>query len=225
MKLSQEEQEAASKSRFLYSRAWKIYELFFFRLLGYRRAAEALLSAEVHLKSENRVLDAGSGTGLLTRALYRSSMSEGLESVRFHSFDLTPEVIDGLEAWISKTGASGIETAVFNVLDLSVRPEGWGQYDQIVSSAMMEYLPRSSLAAALKGLGSLLNENGKFFLIITRANPITNLIVGRLWRSNLYTRTELAGIIEEAGFKQVHFKEFPGLYKWFGKFMIAVEMN
>lgn len=225
MVLSIEEQEAARRAKSFFSWAWRIYDFFFFRLLDYGPAVEAYLKSEIHLKSGSRVLDAGAGTGLLTRNLHEMARSADIDAVAFHAFDLTPGMINQLEKWKASHGARGIETACFNVLDLSARPEGWGEYDHIVTSAMMEYLPRASLATALRGLGELLAEGGRMTLIITRANPSTNFVVGKLWRSNLYTRSQLAEVIGEAGFEHFSFEKFAGKYAAMNNSVIIAQMH
>lgn len=221
--LSQEERAAASKAQQLFSRAWRIYEIFFFHLSSYRVAVRAYLASNVKLKAGDMVLDAGCGTGLLTRALFAQAEAAKISGVTFHAFDLTPQMIGKLEAWV--TPGTGVETAIFNVLDLEARPPGWDVYDHIVTAAMMEYLPRASLATALEGLGKLLKPDGSLLLFITRRNRLTDLIVGKLWRSNLYSREELSDVIFDAGFENVAYRDFPGKYKGFGRSMIIVEMS
>jgi cyclopropane fatty-acyl-phospholipid synthase-like methyltransferase len=221
--LSREERAAAAKAQRLFSGAWRLYEVCFFHLSSYRAAVRASLASTVKLKAGDRVLDAGCGTGLVTRALFAQAEAANISGVTFHAFDLTPQMIGRLEAWVSP--GTGVETALFNVLDLEARPPGWDVYDHIVTAAMMEYLPRASLATALEGLGKLLKPDGSVLLFITRRNRVTELIVGKLWRSNLYSREELSAVISDAGFENVAFREFPGKYKRFGRSMLIAEMS
>jgi len=223
--LTPDEQQVTNQAESFFSKAWRVYDFFFFRLLGYGPAVRAFLTQSVHLKSGDRVLDAGCGTGLLSKCLHRNASSAKIDDITIHAFDLTPQMLNQLEAWIEQTGAKGIETALFNVLDLDARPSNWGSYDRVVTSAMMEYLPRSSLAKALRGLGSLLVENGSLLLVITRRNFLTNLMVGKLWRSNLYSREELEQLINDAGFENIVFRDFPGRHKYFGWSVHIVEMR
>lgn len=225
MPLTPKEQQAAAQAQSFYAKAWRVYDFVFFRLVRYGAAVRAYLAKNVRLEPGDKVLDAGCGTGLLTKTLYTTAQAAGINNVTFHAFDLTPQMLGALDDWVASEGASNVETALFNVLELADRPEGWDTYNWIVTSAMMEYLPRTSLALALKGLRTLLSEDGRLLLVITRRNWLTNVAIGKLWHSNLYTRRELRDIIRQAGFESVTFKDFPGVYKGFGRMVILVEMN
>jgi hypothetical protein len=73
----------------------------------------------------------------------------------------------------------------------------------------MEYVPRDRFADALRGLRERLKDGGRFVLFVTRRNPLTRLLIGRWWHSNLYSAPELTQAFTVAGFSQVRFPEFP----------------
>ena len=52
-------------------------------------------------------------------------------------------------------------------------------------------------------------------LFITKRNWVMKPLIGRWWRSNLYTRPELLAAFEQAGFLRVVFRKFPLLYRTF----------
>jgi hypothetical protein len=52
-------------------------------------------------------------------------------------------------------------------------------------------------------------EEGRFVLFMTRRNPLTRLLIGRWWASNLYTADELADAFQRAGFSRFAFRSFP----------------
>jgi hypothetical protein len=74
---------------------------------------------------------------------------------------------------------------------------------------MLEYVPRDRFVDALHGLRARLHTDGRLVLFITRRNPLTRLLVGRWWRSNLYTAPELRSAFQAAGFSTVSFRSFP----------------
>ena len=92
-------------------------------------------------------------------------------------------------------------------------PEDWNEFDLIVSAAMMEYLPKTSFVNALSQLKSRLIEGGSLVLFVTRDNRFTRLLIGRWWKANCYREAEVEKYLRQAGFSNVTFSSFPGLYK------------
>jgi len=95
------------------------------------------------------------------------------------------------------------------VLHLDTLPADWRDYDLIVSASMLEYVPRERFAEALRGLRERLKYGGRLVLFITRRNPLTNVLIGRWWQSNLYAAPELVEAFRAAGFSRVSFPGFP----------------
>ena len=74
---------------------------------------------------------------------------------------------------------------------------------------MLEYVPRAQFVDALRGLRMRLGAGGRLVLFTTRRNPLTRVMIGRWWRSNLYTARELAEACDRAGFSSVSSPGFP----------------
>jgi hypothetical protein len=90
-----------------------------------------------------------------------------------------------------------------------VLPADWQNYDLLLSASMFEYLPRKSFAAALAGVRLRIAPHGRMLLFITKDNFVMRPLVGRLWRSNLYTARQLLDVFASAGFSDVSFLRFP----------------
>jgi cyclopropane fatty-acyl-phospholipid synthase-like methyltransferase len=114
-----------------------------------------------------------------------------------------------LRATLDRRGILGIELVEANVLGLDALPAAWRDYDLAVSASMLEYVPREQFVDALRGLRARLKDGGRFVLFITRRNPLTRIMIGSWWRSNLYTAPELADAFERAGFARLSFRGFP----------------
>jgi cyclopropane fatty-acyl-phospholipid synthase-like methyltransferase len=220
---NKKEIEAKARAQALYDSKTKLYEVLFIHAIGYGAAVRAYLNRQVDLSGISKVLDAGCGTGLLTRTLWQRAKKEGA-SVQFHGFDLSPKMLERFVGWMMRENIRDIELSELNVLDLSDRPDHWKGYDLIVTSAMLEYVPRDSLATALFGLREMLAPGGKLLLIITRRTWLTSWFVGNWWDAELYQQTELAELTKNAGFESVHFRPFPGRYRIAGHWLIVVEM-
>lgn len=165
------------------------------------------------LRSNLRVLDAGCGTGTVTLALREALLSRDLQLGALLGFDLTPKMLESFRETLQVQGIEGVKIAQADVLQLDTLPDGWGNVDLIVSSAMMEYLPRERMVDALRGLRLLLNETGSFLLFITRKNWLMRPLIGHWWSANLYQGAELQESFHLAGFTTFAFRSFPFPYK------------
>ncbi len=101
-----------------------------------------------------------------------------------------------------------------DVLQLNLLPPDWKDYDLIISSAMLEYLPREKLPDTLRGLRARLNETGKFVLFISRRNGLMQPLIGRWWHANLYSAEELREAFHRAGFSTIDFGKFTFPYNY-----------
>ena len=180
----------------------------FIRAVMYPQGLHAFFLESALLRPQLRVLDAGCGTGVLTLALRDALVHRGLALRSFHGFDLTPAMLDRFRMILQRRAIEDVTLTQANVLDLAALPSGWTDYDPVVSASMLEYVPRTQLVDALKELRSRLAQDGQFVLFITRRNPFTRLLIGRWWRSNLYTAGEIADAFRAAGFSHFAFRGF-----------------
>ena len=195
----------------------------FVRFVRYPEAIRAYFLRSSLLGSGLRVLDAGCGTGIVTLALRDALLRRGLAPGLMRAFDLTPAMLERFREMLAKRGIQGIELAQADVLDLSRLPASWGKHDLVVSASMLEYLPPTHLSTALRGLRSLLKEGGSFVLFITRRNWLTRPLIGRWWRSNLYTKSELERAFLEAGFESFVFRKFPSRFRYLALWGYVIE--
>jgi SAM-dependent methyltransferase len=181
----------------------------FIRAVRYPQGLRAFWLASPLLHPGLRVLEAGCGTGALTFAVWDAAERRGIRLGAFDAFDLTPAMLDRLRASQQRCSVGGIRLAEANVLQLDTLPADWRDYDLMVSASMLEYVPRERFANALHGLRERLKDGGRFVLFVTRRNPLTRMLIGRWWQSNLYTAPELMQAFRAAGFSRVRFPGFP----------------
>jgi len=139
------------------------------------------------------------------------------------AFDLTPTMLERFREELVRLGIADIELAQADILALDRLPASWSNYDLVVSASMLEYLPPTRLSTALRGLRSLLKEDGTFVLFITRRNWLTRLLIGRWWESNLYEDSELDQAFRVAGFTSIAFRTFPPRFRYLGLWGYIIE--
>jgi ubiquinone/menaquinone biosynthesis C-methylase UbiE len=187
----------------------------FIRSVGYPLAIRAYFGQCPFLRTGLRILDAGCGTGVVSLAVRDALLARGFTVGGIDGFDLTPAMLDRFRRSLEKRGIGEVRLAEANVLELGELPATWDHYDLVVSASMLEYVPRDSLPTALGGLRMLLRESAAMVLFITKQNWLMKPLIGRWWRSNLYTRSELQAAFEHAGFSRISFPHFPLLYRTF----------
>jgi SAM-dependent methyltransferase len=195
-------------ARLLFTQRPDVYTRFI-RAVRYPQGLRAFWDASPLLRSGLHILEAGCGTGALTFGVWDAAVQRGVSLGRLDAFDLTPAMLDRLRAAIVHRDITGIRLAEANVLHLDTLPTDWRDYDLIVSASMLEYVPRDHVPDALRGLRERLKPGGRFVLFMTRRNPLTRVLIGRWWQSNLYTASELREAFRAAGFSGVTFPGFP----------------
>lgn len=220
-----EERFAVEKTREFFTRRAAFYDFAFFKLSPFMPLVRSLLADRKLLACNMKVLDAGTGTGLMTRVLYPLARDAGLSNVVFHAFDLTQAMLDVFQRWIRAEAAEGaISTRVQDVLQLETLPAEWRDYDLIVTSTMLEYVPRASLPKAVSGLLGLLKPGGKLVWLLSGRTPSMRLFVGWLWRANLYRKSELDVVLAEAGAVNFEYLALPRPYPT-TKHLLVVEIT
>jgi cyclopropane fatty-acyl-phospholipid synthase-like methyltransferase len=180
-----------------------------------RNAIRGFLESSGLLRPQLRVLDAGAGFGTATFALLDALRGRDIEPQTIDGFDLTPAMLDRFQAELDSRGLTRIRLNRANVLELDQQlPPSWSNYDLIVSTSMLEYVPKSNLAQALSALKARLAPDGTVLVVITRKNWITWILVERWWRAARYSREELRRAFAAAGFGFLVFSRFPLRYSW-----------
>ena len=191
----------------LYAKRADSYERLFINFLGWRKELETFFWKSDYIHSNFKVLDAGCGTGVVTKALFQLANRKVGGRVQFHAFDITEQMLEVFQQWIAKQGANNIEIQVADILAIDTLPAYWKNYELIVASTVLEYLPRDKVEYALMNLKQLLGRGGVLLIFITKCNFITRWLAKKWRKTNLYDRQEIGALLSNAGFVKSEFKK------------------
>ncbi len=155
-----------SKTQNFYDRIAEVHN-FALQVNGYRKSvAKYLQKIDLELDSDSLILDAGSGTGIVTAGFYDAKF----EPNRVVDLDLSfnsLQVSRGEFRKDKKIDSSYISAVQGNILDL---PFSDNTFDLVLTCGVLEYVP---LDDGLKEMSRVVKEGGKLVLI-----PIKPSIVG-----------------------------------------------
>ena len=214
--------KASNSVQKLYTERASFYDRLFIDFLGWGKELQRFFQNSDYLHPNDKILDAGCGTGVITRVLYEFAGDKGYQGIQFHAFDLTQKMLDVFQEWITQHEANNIELHQADVLELEVLPSNWNDYDMIVSSTMLEYLPAEKVLEALRNLMQLLKSDGILLLFVTRRNLITRWLAEKWWKTKVYEESEILSILRLLGFNEIISRKLsPG---WSGSIM-AIEAH
>jgi len=183
-----------------YSKRARFYDLIT-RVLGHDRSIRKFFKSRNYLRPGMKILDAGCGTGAVTRVLIEIAAESQIGNLQFFGFDLTERMLRIFRERIDYKKTQ-VKLCKADVLDLKNQlPADWKNFDFIVSCGMLEYIPSDRFVETLVGLKRLLKPSGKLIIFISRKNLAGRLIIERFWKAKLFEKDEIRSAIEAAGFK------------------------
>ena len=181
-------------------------------LLCYPQGLARFFAHAPFLRPDLKVFDAGCGTGAATLALHTALAERGWQPAHVDAFDLTRSMLSRFRQALQRADITGVEPAVADVHHLNTLPATWQDYDLIVSSAMLEYLPQPALPAALQGLRQRLRPEGTLVVFISRRSALIVSLITKGWHAQLYGKSKLRAAFQQAGFGNVASERFPFPY-------------
>jgi len=158
---------ARKKTQSFYDRIADVHN-FALKLNGYRRSvAKYLRSLDLELGPDSVVLDAGSGTGIVTMSLLDSGFKPKTVvalDLSFNSLRLSREQFE------KKKKYSPVEVVHGNIITL---PFAENTFDMVMTCGVLEYV---NLDDGLKELSRVLKPNGKLVLLPVKAGIVGSML-------------------------------------------------
>jgi ubiquinone/menaquinone biosynthesis C-methylase UbiE len=155
------------KTQSFYDRIADVHN-FALKLNGYRRSvAKYLRSLDLEVGPDSVVLDAGSGTGIVTMSL----LDSGFKPKQVVAVDLSFNSLRvSREQFCKKKRYSPIDVTQGNILTL---PFTDGTFDLVMTCGVLEYV---NLDDGLKELSRVLKPNGKLVLLPVKAGIVGSML-------------------------------------------------
>ncbi len=194
------QKRAKTKTQSFYDRIADVHNLAL-KVNGYRKSvAKYLRSLDLNIGSESLVLDAGSGTGIVTLGF----QDTGFRPRKTIAFDLSGNSLKIAREQFAKEkkiDASNIESVQGNVLDL---PFAENTFDLVLTCGVLEYV---SLDAGLKELSRVLKPGGKLVFIPVKPSFVGS-VLELLYNFKIHPMSEVVKISQRY-FEIVGNHEFP----------------
>lgn len=164
------QKRAKTKTQSFYDRIAEVHNLAL-KVNGYRKSvAKYLRSLDLQIGPESLVLDAGSGTGIVTLAF----QDAGFRPRKMVALDLSANSLtiarDQFRKERRKVDAKNIESVQGNVLDL---PFDDNSFDLILTCGVLEYV---SLDAGLRELARVLKPGGNLVFIPVKPSFVGSVL-------------------------------------------------
>lgn len=193
--------------RNLYDRNGAGYDRLFHRMLRVHEPVHALCRHRRYLDRPGmKVLDAGCGSGMFSRALFRED--PGGATAGYYGFDISRSMLDAFRDENQRIGLRDVQLELADATRPGLLPR-WTGFDLIVTCGMLEYC-RDDLSGVLRQLLEKLQPDGRLVMVLARDNLLTGPLLQH-WGTRGINREEIQKALDSLGLASgSSFQTLPG---------------
>jgi ubiquinone/menaquinone biosynthesis C-methylase UbiE len=188
----------------------------FINLFLYPQGMRHFILGHVTLKDGQKILDAGCGTGIISRAMAEKGARENLSHLEQYAFDISPAMLEVFRS------ACNFPVDLRR-LDVRTLPYPENHFDLILTAAMLEYVP--NIAEALSSLKRTLKSGGLMYIFMSRKSALNDLLFRPFGKPRCYSPRELTSILKGIGFSNIHRESFGPAFFWLNLWGFILKMT
>jgi len=170
----------------------------------YPAGIRSFINRKVSIRAGDRILDAGCGFGILSKAIHEKAVRAGLSDVEQHAFDISPHMLEEFRKQCRFA-------VVVQQLDVRQLPYPDEYFELILTAAMLEYV---DIEGGLASLRRVLRPGGCLYVFMSRDTALNRSLFQPFGNPKCYAPSELRAILEKLGFSTVEQQSFPPRFFW-----------
>ncbi|RJP24243.1 MAG: methyltransferase domain-containing protein [Candidatus Abyssobacteria bacterium SURF_5] len=171
----------------------------------YPQGMRSFVFRKIDVRDGEKILDAGCGFGLLSKAIADKAAREGSSEIKQHAFDISPQMLSLFRSRCSFP----VDMRQGDVRHLSYPDE---YFDLILTAAMLEYVP--NIKDGFVSLGRTLKSGGRMYVFMSRKTALNNFLFRPFGDPKCYSPQELVGVVNEIGFSGIQQEYFTPAFFW-----------
>ena len=188
-------------------------KLGWFNFLGfYQRAIGSIIRNSVDIQDGNRILDAGCGYGLVSRAIENEIKANKID-IELYGFDISPSMPKAYRSFVSIPA----ELGCMDACNLSYEDN---YFDTIICAGLFEHIENPEIV--ISEYMRCLKPNGQLLVVVSQKNALTQTMISFFGNATGSDYSEFKPFLAHSDITDVRRVYFRGFYIWGNVFSFVV---